>query len=98
MGSFFPPGQVYDSKAYTIIFPDSLYTGGSISIKKLKINGVKSSAEFYISNNRYTILQFTLNKKNKKRFVKQTAELFKGYQVDIEKKGFKYKITIRLKE
>ena len=59
------PGQVFDSKLYLISFPDSLYSGGIISIKKLKIAGVKTKAEFNLSDNKYTVLKYTMNKRNK---------------------------------
>lgn len=98
LDSLIVPGQVYNSSVYRIPFPDSLYDGGTISIKKLEVNGIKARAQFKLSDYTYTSLMYTVNKKNKEKLTKMMAETSPYYSVDIQKQGRKYRIIFSLKE
>tara|TARA_B110000908_G_C10142513_1_gene397462 strand:+ start:475 stop:930 length:456 start_codon:yes stop_codon:yes gene_type:complete len=98
MDSVILPGQLYDSKLYSIPFPDSLYTGGIISIKKIRINGIKAQSSFSLSNNTYTEVKYTLSKRNKNKFMKLINVNNNKYNLHVKKNRIKYTITLQLKE
>lgn len=89
------PCSDYNSNMYTISFPDSIYTGGQITIKKLKREGEKFKAQFYFSENQYTKAVYTIRKSKLEKFKLNIN--YSQYLITEEKIGKKVRITISCK-
>ena len=56
------PFEDYASKDYLIYIPDSIYTQGVITIKKLNVLGTKSKAKFFFNKRQYTKVVYYVKK------------------------------------
>jgi hypothetical protein len=92
------PTDAYNSNLFTIDYPDSIYNSGVLSIKKLRIRNIKALAEFNFTNNIYTHVSYTLNKKNKDKLMKLIAYNSNVYSLDINRRGLKYTISLKVKD
>jgi hypothetical protein len=89
------PCSNYNSKSYSISFPDSLYTSGKIDIKKLAIGEYKTGAEFYFSKNKYTKIVYIIKKSKLKTFKLHLND--SQYEITEEKLKGKVKLTLTCK-
>jgi len=63
------PNQPFNSSLFTIHFPDSIYSKGTITVNKLIIGEQKAKAIFYFTNNQYTKAIYVCNKKNRDKLI-----------------------------
>ncbi len=63
------PSDTFNSSLFVIPFPDTMYTAGSITIKKLKLKDLKLQVNLVFSDNTYTQLTYSVKKKNRKEFI-----------------------------
>ena len=62
------PNTAYSSKDFIIHFPDSLYNAGKITIKRLKVSGLKLMCELNFKRNYYFQVKYTVKKSKKSKF------------------------------
>ena len=68
--SLIVPSQSYNSRVFSIPFPDTLYSAGNVSIKKLQMNKIKAEGKFMFKNNVYTRVEYSFKKREEEEFLK----------------------------
>lgn len=92
------PGELYLSKTYDIIYPDSLYNDGKIRIKKAIFQDLKFEFNSEFKNHIYTFTSFKSNKKNQKKLLQiikkhfDIDELSKNQIAIVKKDNYEFKI------
>ncbi|MEN8839074.1 MAG: hypothetical protein ABF238_01045 [Flavobacteriales bacterium] len=90
------PGQRYNSSQFVISLPDSLYTAGNITIKKLKINDWKLQVNFIFSRNVYTQMVYSVKKRDKEEFIQFLENSDSIFSWQQKKIGRKVQFTLTL--
>ena len=89
------PNESFNSKIFDIFIPDSVYTAGQITIKKLSFSNLKMFAYFSFSNNEYKNVVYNIKRKKKKEFEAYVvAKLNLKEFSDAELLSLKIKVTI----
>jgi hypothetical protein len=91
------PGQRYNSSEFVISLPDSLYTSGNVTIKKMKVNDWKLQVNFIFSRNVYTQMVYSVKKKDKEEFIQFLENSDSSFTWQQKKLGRKVQFTLTLK-
>lgn len=86
------PCSSYNSNLFSISFPDSLYSSGDITIKKLKVSNYKVRAKFYFSKEKYYKVIYLIKKKNLPEFKKKLNQT--QFEITEEQLNRKIKVTL----